>query len=213
MKIKVPPHSGAAAARGRPSAVPFVEHIITLADQSRTAVGHGSLERQTRRAAMHERNEAPTTLDVGAAIPEPSAPRAYSYIRFSTPEQAKGHSLQRQTEAARAWAVANDVTLDDELTFRDRGVSGFTGANLETGALGVFLERVRDGTISRGSWLLVENLDRISRQSSLSAAAHGSGTVASEPFGIDRRDPNTLAPNRWNARATPLRPSRTSTSS
>ncbi len=91
-------------------------------------------------------------------------PKAYSYIRFSTPEQAKGHSLQRQTEAAQAWVAANGVMLDDELTFQDRGVSGYTGANLETGALGVFLECVRDGTIPRGSWLLVENLDRISRQ-------------------------------------------------
>jgi hypothetical protein len=26
-------------------------------------------------------------------------PRAFSYRRFSTPEQAKGHSLKRQTEA------------------------------------------------------------------------------------------------------------------
>lgn len=91
-------------------------------------------------------------------------PRAYSYIRFSTPEQAKGHSLQRQTDAAQAWAAANKVTLDDELSFQDRGVSGLHGANMETGALGIFLERVRDGTIPPGSWLLVENLDRISRQ-------------------------------------------------
>jgi DNA invertase Pin-like site-specific DNA recombinase len=91
-------------------------------------------------------------------------PRAYSYVRFSTPEQAKGHSLQRQTEVARAWATANNVVLDDELTLQDKGVSGFTGANIETGELGVFLERVKDGTIPRGSWLLVENLDRISRQ-------------------------------------------------
>src|ERR1700741_37030 len=92
-------------------------------------------------------------------------PRAYSYRRFSTLEQGKGHSLQRQTEAASAWAAANGVVLDEELTFQDKGVSGFTGANLETGELGVFLERVKDGTIPRGSWLLVENLDRISRQS------------------------------------------------
>ncbi|WP_050994975.1 recombinase family protein [Bradyrhizobium liaoningense] len=81
-------------------------------------------------------------------------PRAYSYVRFSTPEQAKGHSLQRQTDAARAWAAATKVTLDDELTFQDKGVSGFTGANRETGELGVFLERVKDGTIPHGSWLL-----------------------------------------------------------
>jgi DNA invertase Pin-like site-specific DNA recombinase len=91
-------------------------------------------------------------------------PKAYSYIRFSTPEQAKGHSLQRQTEAAKAWADKVGVPLDTDLTFEDRGVSGFTGANKETGALGVFLERVRDGTVPRGSSLIVESLDRISRQ-------------------------------------------------
>jgi DNA invertase Pin-like site-specific DNA recombinase len=91
-------------------------------------------------------------------------PKAYSYIRFSTPEQAKGHSLQRQTDGARAWAAANNVVLDDELTFQDKGVSGFTGANVETGELGAFLERVKDGTVPPGSWLLVESLDRISRQ-------------------------------------------------
>jgi DNA invertase Pin-like site-specific DNA recombinase len=96
-------------------------------------------------------------------------PKAYSYIRFSTPEQAKGRSHGRQADKALAWAAANHVVLDDELTFEDRGVSGFTGANLETGALGTFLERVRDGTIPRGSWLLVENLDRISRQSARKA--------------------------------------------
>jgi DNA invertase Pin-like site-specific DNA recombinase len=90
--------------------------------------------------------------------------KAYSYVRFSTPEQAKGHSLQRQTDAAKAWAAANGMALDEELTLQDKGVSGFTGANRETGALGVFLERVKDGTIPPGSWLLVENLDRISRQ-------------------------------------------------
>ncbi|WP_161850999.1 recombinase family protein [Bradyrhizobium sp. CCBAU 051011] len=101
---------------------------------------------------------------LGAPMDMQRPARAYSYVRFSTPEQAKGHSLQRQTEAAQAWAAANGVVLDDELTFEDKGVSGFHGANRETGALGVFLDRVRDGTIPPGSWLLVENLDRISRQ-------------------------------------------------
>jgi DNA invertase Pin-like site-specific DNA recombinase len=93
-----------------------------------------------------------------------ATPKAYSYIRFSTPEQGKGNSLQRQTEAARAWADRERVPLDTELTFEDHGVSGFTGANRETGALGVFLERVKDGTVPAGSWLIVESLDRISRQ-------------------------------------------------
>jgi hypothetical protein len=39
-------------------------------------------------------------------------PRAYSYIRFSTPEQAKGASLERQTAAAKAWADRHGIELD-----------------------------------------------------------------------------------------------------
>jgi DNA invertase Pin-like site-specific DNA recombinase len=34
---------------------------------------------------------------------------------------------------------------------------------VERGALGAFLEKVRNGDVARGSWLLVESLDRISR--------------------------------------------------
>jgi DNA invertase Pin-like site-specific DNA recombinase len=91
-------------------------------------------------------------------------PRAYSYVRFSTPEQANGDSLERQTKAARAWAAARGLELDEELTFRDEGVSAFLGANAATGALGAFLEAVRAGTVPKASYLLVESLDRISRQ-------------------------------------------------
>jgi hypothetical protein len=32
-----------------------------------------------------------------------SRPKAYSYVRFSTPEQAKGDSLRRQVELAQAY--------------------------------------------------------------------------------------------------------------
>ena len=37
------------------------------------------------------------------------------------------------------------------------------GANAKTGALGVFLEVVKDGTVKPGSYLLIENLDRLTR--------------------------------------------------
>jgi Resolvase, N terminal domain/Recombinase/Recombinase zinc beta ribbon domain len=97
--------------------------------------------------------------------PAPSeVPKAYSYRRFSTPEQAKGDSLHRQTTMAREWADRHSVPLDMELDLTDKGISAYLGANAETGALGVFLAAVRDGTIPRGSWLLVESLDRVSRQ-------------------------------------------------
>jgi DNA invertase Pin-like site-specific DNA recombinase len=46
----------------------------------------------------------------------------------------------------------------------DEGVSGFRGANVRRGALGQFLRAVDDGDVTEGSYLLVENLDRVSRQ-------------------------------------------------
>lgn len=91
-------------------------------------------------------------------------PKAYSYVRFSTPEQAKGDSLRRQTELARDYAAKHGLDLDGELTFQDLGVSAFRGRNAQTGALGAFLEAVRNGTVIVGSYLIVEALDRVSRQ-------------------------------------------------
>ena len=96
--------------------------------------------------------------------PEPTKLRAYSYLRFSTPEQSQGDSRRRQTDLAQRYAAAHDLELDDKLTFHDLGVSAYSGANVETGQLGAFLEAVRTKLVPPGSYLLVENLDRISRQ-------------------------------------------------
>src|SRR5262249_429406 len=49
--------------------------------------------------------------------------KAYSYLRFSTPEQMKGDSQRRQLEAARSYALEKGLELDEELTFHDLGVS------------------------------------------------------------------------------------------
>jgi DNA invertase Pin-like site-specific DNA recombinase len=92
---------------------------------------------------------------------------AYSYIRFSTPEQSKGDSLRRQTEAAADWCIRNGVTLDTSTTFRDLGKSAFLGdhrSNPERHRLAVFLKMVQDGHVARGSYLILENLDRLSRE-------------------------------------------------
>ncbi|QKD00788.1 recombinase family protein [Mesorhizobium loti] len=91
-------------------------------------------------------------------------PKAYSYVRFSTPEQERGDSLRRQTEGAARYAALHGLDLDDKLTFRDLGVSAFKGANEETGRLGEFLAAVEFQDIKAGSYLLVESLDRLSRQ-------------------------------------------------
>lgn len=88
---------------------------------------------------------------------------AYSYLRFSTPDQMKGDSFRRQSELARAYANQHGLELDTELTFHDLGKSAFRGANAVDGALGKFIEAVDAGTVPKGSVLLVENLDRLSR--------------------------------------------------
>jgi DNA invertase Pin-like site-specific DNA recombinase len=90
--------------------------------------------------------------------------KAYSYLRFSTPEQAKGDSMRRQTALADQYAALHGLELDAALTFRDLGISAFRGNNARTGALGAFLRAIDDGFVSEGSYLLVESLDRVSRQ-------------------------------------------------
>lgn len=95
--------------------------------------------------------------------------KAYSYLRFSTPEQAKGDSFRRQTAAAEEYAARKGLELDRSLTFEDLGVSAYRGANAETGKLGEFRRAVEDGFVLPGSYLLVESLDRISRSAARKA--------------------------------------------
>lgn len=94
--------------------------------------------------------------------------KAFSYVRFSTPEQAKGDSFRRQTDLAARYCAQHRLELAD-LTLHDLGVSAFRGANAETGALGAFRRAIDDGDVPAGSVLLVEALDRISRQTARKA--------------------------------------------
>src|SRR6266403_2510466 len=89
---------------------------------------------------------------------------AYSYIRFSTPEQARGDSLRRQLEASREYATANGFVLDESFNLRDLGISAFRGKNRTIGALKKFLDAVLSGKVAKGSALIVESYDRLSRQ-------------------------------------------------
>ncbi|HEY0970906.1 MAG TPA: recombinase family protein, partial [Gemmatimonadales bacterium] len=93
-------------------------------------------------------------------------PKVYSYLRWSTREQEEGDSERRQLEAAQAFAAEKGMVVDEEL--RDDGKSAFYGKNIlegaQAGALGRFLERIALGDIAPGSVLVLENLDRMSRQ-------------------------------------------------
>jgi len=94
-------------------------------------------------------------------------PLLYSYIRFSTIEQAKGHSLSRQLNYAKEVAEKKGLELDESLTMKDLGLSAFHKTNITRGALGLFLEAVDQGKVPAGSILVIESLDRISRASPL----------------------------------------------
>lgn len=98
-----------------------------------------------------------------------AVPVAYSYIRFSTSEQKKGDSLRRQTELSEQYAAKHGLALDSSLHLHDLGLSAFDRSNIERGALGGFLEAIKRGRIVPGSFLLVESLDRLSRDKVLAA--------------------------------------------
>lgn len=94
-------------------------------------------------------------------------PLLYSYIRFSTLEQSKGHSLSRQLSYAKKIAEEKGLDLDESLSMKDLGLSAFNKANISKGALGVFLNAVEQGRVPKGSILVIESLDRISRAAPL----------------------------------------------
>jgi DNA invertase Pin-like site-specific DNA recombinase len=89
-----------------------------------------------------------------------------SYIRFSTPEQLKGDSLDRQQEGEK-WATELGLTLNENL--RDLGLSAYHGTHREKGDLGTYLRMVEKGEIPRGRVLMVEDFDRLSRERVLDA--------------------------------------------
>ena len=64
--------------------------------------------------------------------------------------------------SARKYCEKHGLILE-KTTFEDLGVSAWKGKNVEKGQLGVFLKAVDDGLIPKDSTLLVEHLDRVSR--------------------------------------------------
>lgn len=95
----------------------------------------------------------------------------YSYMRFSDPRQATGHSSERQQAYAAKWAAEHGLLLDESLSMRDEGLSAYHQRHVKSGALGVFLVAVEQGRIAPGSVLVVEGLDRLSRAEPIQAQA------------------------------------------
>ncbi|MDD5198186.1 MAG: recombinase family protein [Terrimicrobiaceae bacterium] len=96
--------------------------------------------------------------------PEKKTNVAYSYIRFSSPAQMKGDSLGRQTKASEEYAREHGLYIDGNLHIQDLGISAFHGKNATEGKLAGFLTAIRTGHVPAGATLLVESLDRLSRE-------------------------------------------------
>lgn len=85
------------------------------------------------------------------------------YIRWSSAEQGKGSSLERQREECRRHASLKGWNVLEELV--DDGVSAFKGRQSSVGELGRFVAGVETGAYPEGVVLLTEKLDRLSRES------------------------------------------------
>src|SRR5947209_4717349 len=91
------------------------------------------------------------------------ARKGIPYSRFSGKKQEAGDSQRRQDALAEQAAKEEGVALDTSLCLQDKGISAFRGANWTRGDLGKFLDLVDAGIIPRGSILIIEQVNRLSR--------------------------------------------------
>ncbi|ELH4810874.1 recombinase family protein [Vibrio vulnificus] len=92
----------------------------------------------------------------------------YQYSRISTTMQQQGSGLQRQREdtAKLITKLSKELNLPIfDKPLEDAGRSAFHGKHLENGVFGVFLAAIERNEVKSGSVLVVESLDRLSRQS------------------------------------------------
>ena len=93
----------------------------------------------------------------------------YSLVRWSDPTQRKGHSQERQDDFATRWCQSHSIRLDDSMHMILDGQSAFRGHHRQHSTkklrpLADFLEAIRTGRITKGSILILENIDRLSRE-------------------------------------------------
>lgn len=87
----------------------------------------------------------------------------HSYLRFSDPSQALGHSEQRQLENGEAWVRREKLKFSNIPPFIDDGKSGWRGR--KQAKLRALLKEIKSGQhIKSGDILLVEAIDRLSRK-------------------------------------------------
>lgn len=90
---------------------------------------------------------------------------AWIYARFSSLEQSKGHSLERQLEDGRAYIHRMGWEHSPKREIADEGKSAYHGANRAEGSgLHEFEQKAREGHFNNGAVLVLENIDRLTRQ-------------------------------------------------
>jgi len=87
---------------------------------------------------------------------------AIEYGRYSDKEQGEGDSRRRQTEGAEHFAQTHGLKIVRRAF--DGGLSAFHGDHIKYGKLGGLLQEIKDGKIKPGTVLLVECIDRLSRE-------------------------------------------------
>lgn len=96
-------------------------------------------------------------------------PLAYLYSRVSTPRQIDGLGLRRQSEERDKWIAARpELNLPVVEDYTDLGLSGRGKARTE-GKLSLILDAINTGKIPVGSYLIVDSLDRITREELIDA--------------------------------------------
>jgi DNA invertase Pin-like site-specific DNA recombinase len=89
---------------------------------------------------------------------------AVRYARWSSGEQSRGDTLRRQDGEFLEFCRRHDLEPLPEFELPpDDGVSAFKGDNIRKGSLADFLMLAGAGKIPRGTVLVVENQDRLSR--------------------------------------------------
>ena len=89
-------------------------------------------------------------------------PNCIIYYRFSTEKQERGDSIERQLSDCTQFAEAQGWTVIE--TIGDHGRSAYKGEQISKGNLGKLEQRIRAGEYPHGTILLVERLDRLSRE-------------------------------------------------
>ena len=128
-------------------------------------------------------------------------PIAFSYLRFSNIKQEEGDSKTRQTRQAEEWSEKNEVKIVKRMG--DLGLSAWSGKHVKKGQLGAFLEMCKTDDFRmicqvRDVYLLVESLDRLSREKIMTAVNQLSAIIEAGVIIVTLADRQVFTPEALN---------------